>query len=198
MNVKAQSIMQEAIAELRFHPKWFQYALLPAAFFEQQIERFKHPERDEDYGWQHLEHHRYLAFKTVLASYKRLSDEQIQQYIELCQLDEDQMMASGALRNLLLWRGFAEGQYDKIIEHPAFDEPHLQKTIWRNKMSLELESNTVSEAAFTEILKKQDATFERQLVDSVSISRPQLEVLAEKGISRAVRNIAKNRLGRRQ
>lgn len=172
--------MQEAISELHFHPKWFEPNLLPSTFFEQQIERFKHPERDEDYGWQHLEHHRYLAFKTVLASYERLSDEQIQQYIELCQVDEDEMMASLALRNLLLWRGFAEGRYDKIIGHPAFDEPHLQKTIWRNKMSLELLSSSVSETAFTEILERRDTMFERQLVDSVSISRPQLEVLAEK------------------
>ncbi len=197
MNVKAQSIMQEAIAELRFHPKWFQYALLPAAFFEQQLERLKHWRRDEDYGWQCLEHHRYLAFKTVLVSYEKLSDEQIEQYIELCQRDEDQSMASSALHDLLLWRNFAEGQYEKLIEYPAFNEPHLQKTIWRNKMSLELLSDSVSEAAFTEITERRDTTFERRLVESSSISRQQLEVLAEKGMSRAVRNVAQSRLGRK-
>lgn len=197
MNAEAQNIMQEAIASLHFHPKWFEHDWLPAAFFEQQIERFKHPQRDEDYGWQHLEHHRYLAFKTILASYERLSNEQLEQYIELCQLDEDQSMASSALHNLLLWRGFAEGQYENLIEYLAFDEPHLQKTIWRNKMSLELLSSSVSETAFNEILERRDTTFERQLVDSASISRRQLEVLAEKGISRAIRNVAKSRLGRK-
>lgn len=197
MNAEAQNIMQEAIASLHFHPKWFEHDWLPAAFFEQQIERFKHPQRDEDYGWQHLEHHRYLAFKTVLASHERLSNEQLEQYIELCQLDEDQGMASAALRDLLLWRGFAKEQYDQIIAHPAFDETHLQKTIWRNKMSLELENGSISEVAFTEILERRDTMFERQLVESSSISRRQLEVLAEKGISRAVRNVAKSRLGRK-
>jgi len=189
--------VQEAIAELRFHPKWFQYALLPTAFFEQQLERFEHWRRDEDYSWQHLEHHRYFAFKMILALHERLSNEQLEQYIELCQLDEDQSMASSALHNLLLWRGFAEGQYEKLIEYPAFNEPHLQKTIWRNKMSPELESDSVSEAAFTEILGRKDTAFERQLVDLAGISRRQLEVLAEKGISRAVRNVAKSRLGRK-
>lgn len=198
MNAEAQNIMQEAIASLHFHPKWFEQDWLPAAFFEQQIERFKHPQRDEDYGWQHLEYHRYLAFKTVLTSHERLNDEQVEQYIELCQLDEDQGMASAALRDLLLWRGFAKEQYDQIIAHPAFDETHLQKTIWRNKMSLELLSDSVSDAAFTEITERRDTTFERRLVDSVGISCRQLEVLAEKGINRAVRNIAKNRLGRRR
>ncbi len=190
------NIMQEAIDTLHFHPQWFEPDLLPSAFFEQQIERFKNWQRDDD-GWQSLEHHRYLAFKTVLASHERLSDEQIAQYIELCQLDEDQMMASSALRDLLLWRGLAAEQYENIIAHPAFDEPHLQKTIWRNKMSRELELDSVSAAAFTEIRERRDTVFERSLVQSSSISRQQLEVLAETGISRAVRNIAKNRLGRK-
>lgn len=106
-------------------------------------------------------------------------------------------MASSALHDLLLWRGFAEGQYEKIIEHCAFDDLHLQKTIWRNKMSLQLLSGNISHAAFSEMLDRKDTMFERQLVDSASISRRQLEVLAEKGISRAVRNVAKSRLGRK-
>ena len=94
--------MQKAIDELHFHVRWFEPELLPAAFFEQQIERFQTPQRDEDFGWQHLEHYRYLAFKTILASHERLSEGQIGQYIELCQLDEDQGMASSALHDLLL------------------------------------------------------------------------------------------------
>ena len=49
-------------------------------------------------------------------------------------------------------------------------------------------------AVLDEILGKQDSTFERELVETISLSAEQLEVLAAKGISRAVRNIARNKL----
>ena len=188
--------------------------MLPLDFFEQQLQKYQKvleyrkeddtfwdnapPQVYEDLFWGSLEHHRYCALRTVLSSRERFSDLELEQYIELCQLDEDETMGRSALVNLLSWPSLTDAQYDKITKHAAFSDPVAEKIIWRNQMHAELLSNSISEAVFAAMLERQDPVFERDLVASDSISAPQLEVLAEKGVSRAVRNIAKSRLKRRK
>jgi hypothetical protein len=184
--------MQEAIDELHFHPRWFETGFLPDAFFARQLAHFRSGEDEE--GWQYLEHHRYYAFKTILASHDNLSSEQLEQYLALCHLDEDQSMADAALMELLEWHGLTSEQYVYLTQHEAFAFAAAQKIIWRNRMRASLLLDSSSMALLDEILEKQDPTFERELVETVSLSTEQLEVLAEKGISHAVRNIARNKL----
>lgn len=186
--------MQDAINQLHFHPNWFEYGLLDTNFFAQQVEKYQHK---KDIFGESLEHYHYFAFKSVLSSRESLSDEQIEQYIELCQLDEDWSMAHAALIDLLLWQELTDEQYQKLTTHPAFSGKVAQKIIWQNQMRGELSSGSISNEVFTHILESGDKDLQRELVASPSISRNQLEVLAEKGINRAVRNMAKNRLGRR-
>lgn len=190
--------MKKAIDQLHFHSKWFEYNLLPPSFFEQQLERYRHSHEEDNLVWQSLEHHRYLAFQTILSSREGLSDEQVGQYVELCQLDEDETMARSTLIDLLSWQGLTEEQYCRLTEHLAFSNPVVQKIIWRNRMYLELQEDSIPDEIFNEIRQRQDPVFERELVSCDSISREQLEALADAGISRAVRNMAKNRLGRRK
>jgi hypothetical protein len=206
--------VQDAINELHFHPKWFEYELLPLDFFTQQVQKYRRvqqyhqeddsfwqnpdPQVDEEMFWASLEHHRYFAFQTILSSCESLTDDQVEHYVELCQLDEDTTMARSALINLLRWPYLHDEQYQKLTQHPALAHPVTEKIIWRNQMYAELQSNIIPDEIFSEILERQDPVFERELVLCASISREQLQVLVEKGISRAVRNIAKNKLGRRR
>ena len=189
--------MLDIINELHFHSKWFEYNFLSKAFFDEQIDLFRHSEAEENLGWQCLEHHRYLAFRTILSSQEGLTNNQLEQYIKLCQLDEDKTMARSALIDLLLWPKLTDEQYVAIIGHPAFSNPVAQKIIWRNQMFAELQSSAIPHAIFTEIRERKDPVIERELVSCESISKKQLEILATEGISRAVRNKAINRLGRR-
>lgn len=201
---KKLEIMKDAILELHFHPKWFEYGFLPALFFEQQLERYrrsrgqKQGEDDEDWSWQSTKHYRFRAFQTIVDSRKNFSDEQFSQYIELCEWDEDQAMALSVLINLLPWPGLTSEQFARLAEHPALDNSLGRKLIWRNRMSAVLFSDNIPETAFLEIVEKQDSVFERRIADSWNISRQQLEVLAEKGSSRAIRNVAKSRLRRQK
>jgi hypothetical protein len=185
---------QDAINQLHFHPKWFDYGLLETNFFAQQVEKYQHEK--ETFG-DSLEHYRYFAFKSVLSSRESLSNEELEQYIELCQLDEDRLMAHAALIDLLLWQELTDKQYQKLTTHPAFSGKVAQKIIWRNQMRCKLSSGSISNEVFTHILEREDRVLQRELVSSPSISRNQLEVLAENGINRAVRNMAKNILRRR-
>lgn len=113
--------------------------------------------------WKSLEHHRYLAFQTILCSSAKLSNQQLEQYIELCQLDEDETMALSALINLVSWQGLRAEQFNKLIEHPAFSHPIAQKEIWRTQMYAELLSDSIPGEVFSKMLARQDFVFERWL-----------------------------------
>lgn len=188
---------QPAIRKLHYHPKWFEYNLLPTGFFEWQVDQYTQNQSQADAAGDDWEHYRYLAFVAILESYDKLSAEQIEQYIDLCQRDEDQAMARAALFDLLQWRGLTNQQRDELAEHPAFNDPMFARALRRRRMLENLAGNIVSDKLFADALDHKDSVIERALVEHPGISREQLEVLAANGTSRAVRNIALNRLGRK-
>ncbi len=189
--------MREAIEELHFHPRWFETQFLPEAFFKQQLEYYRKSNAESDDGWQFLEHHRYRAFRTILSNYTELTDEKIRHYLELCDLDEDQAMASAVRIDLLLWEGLSRQQYQELVHHPAYATPTAQKLVRRNEMRETLMAETVSEELFSLIRSQQDSAIERDLAHHPGLSIEQLAVLADEGQNRAVRNMARNRLGKR-
>ncbi len=184
--------MQDAIDQLRFPAPWFDYWLLPASFFEDQIQKFH---SGQDSFWLSPEHHRYEAFQTILVEQENFTDEQIEQYIELCSIDEDQTMAKTALNNLLSCPSLTAEQYSELTKHSAFANYTAQNIIWQNRMRAEMQEKSISEAAFTEILARKDSIIERELANAPSLSRKQLEILAAKGSDKPIRTIAKSRLG---
>jgi hypothetical protein len=184
--------MQDAIDQLRFPAPWFEYWLLPASFFEDQIQKFY---SGQDSFWLSPEHHRYQAFQTILSKQESFSDEQLSQYMELCAIDEDQAMAKTALNNLLSCSFLTTEQYRYLTNHPAFANFTAQQIIWQNRMRVAMQAPHIADAAFAEILAKGDSVIERELANAVTISRKQLEVLAAKGGTKPIRNLAKSRLG---
>ncbi len=184
--------MQDAIDQLRFPAPWFEYQLLPTSFFEDQIQKFH---SGQDSFWLSPEHHRYVAFQTILLEQESFSDEQLRQYIQLCLIDEDQAMAKTALNNLLSCQNLTAAQYTQLIQQPEFANFTAQNIIWQNRMRAEMQSPNISAAAFTEILARGDSVIERELANAPAISRKQLEMLAARGGSKPIRTIAKSRLG---
>lgn len=189
--------MKEAIEELHFHPRWFETQLLPGAFFKQLLEKFRKNKADDEDGWQCLEHYRYYAFCSVLAEFSGFTDEHIRHYIELCDVDEDQAMAHAARMQLLEWEGLNRQQYEALTRHPAYATPTAQKIIRRNEMWEALMVEAVSDELFRLIRGQQDSVVERELVQHPGISTEQLVILAHEGQNRAVRNMARNRLGKK-
>jgi hypothetical protein len=185
--------MQDAIDQLRFPALWFEYQLLPTSFFEGQIQKYY---SGQDSYWLSPEHHRYVAFQTIIEEQESFSDEQLAQYIELCLIDEEQTMAKTALNNLLSCQYLTAEQYNQLTQHAAFANFTSRTIIWQNRMRAAMQATSVSDSAFAEILARGDSVIERELANAISISRKQLEVLAAKGSDKPIRNIAKTRLGR--
>jgi hypothetical protein len=184
--------MQDAIDLLRFPAPWFEYWLLPPKFFDDQVQKFY---SGQDSFWLTPTHHRYAAFQTILAEQDSFTDQQLEQYMELCAIDEDQTMAKTALNNLLSCPALRPAQYSQLIIHPAFANFTAQNIIWQQRMRSAIQAPSISDAIFTEILARKDSIMERELANANHLTRAQLQTLAAKGSDKPIRTIAKNRLG---
>ena len=91
-------------SELGYPKAWLDFGLLEAPLLADQLARF-HAGEDRN-----LEHYRFAAFQRLLRR-RVLTDELIDQYVRLAELDPDRTMATSALCGLL--------------DHPALTDAQL-------------------------------------------------------------------------
>ena len=184
--------LTESVKTLRYHPKWVEYGLIAEEFFCLQYARFL---ASDD---KNTEHYRYAAFQSLLAKSEQLTDEELERYVELARLDEDQFMSTAALIDLIHWPGLATEQFERLRIHPKLDDPILHKAHRRRALSRELSrAPALTEAQFEVIFSSGDSAVQRDLVERRDLSITQLRKLREGGANRAIRNIAKQALQRR-
>lgn len=176
------------LSELRFHPKWIDYGLLPVDLLKDQFDLYQNSDD------QHTEHYRYQAFGFVLANQETLDDQTIDRYIELATLDEDRAMGDSALGLLIRWPRLTDQQLDRLKNHSAFDKSFLQKLIIRMQMLRELASSGLTDETFDRFVSDGDAEVHRALLSKSGLSRAQFEVLKDRGANKAIRNSAASRL----
>ena len=129
LEIMRNETQQAAINMLHFHPKWFEFNLLDNSFFAQQVALFQ---AGGDDIWLSSEHHRFAAFNLILSQRACLTDEEVKQYVELCELDEDrQGMAISALICLFSWSELTTAQRQWLLGQPAYQNEIIQGGISR-------------------------------------------------------------------
>ena len=142
------------------------------------------------------EHYRYAAFRHILTSHLEMDDAEIAHYIHLAEDDADQGMAQSALMELLLWSGLTNAQFDMLALHPAYQKPEHQKQVRRRRLLDDLNNTPVIKKTFEACLASGDTFVQRELVAVRQLTQEQLQILSERGSSRAVRNMARVRVHR--
>jgi len=95
------------IAKLSYHPKWIEYKLLSKELLAEQLIELK---KGEDTN---TEHYRYRTFKSFIESNPKFTDNQVNQFIELTQIDPDTTMAGSALSEFIQSGKLNSNQYLK-------------------------------------------------------------------------------------
>ncbi len=100
--------MDDASSELLGYPRaWLDFGLLERPLLADQLARFR---AGED---RNTEHYRYAAFQRLLRR-RALSDEFIDQYVRLYELDPDRQMAISALCGLIDHPAITGAQLDRL------------------------------------------------------------------------------------
>ena len=102
------------LAKLSYHPKWIEYKFLSKEILEQQLSEFN---KGEDTN---SEHYRYRTFKSFIQNNPKFTDNQVNHFIELTQIDPDETMAGSALSEFIQSGKLNPNQY--LITKQAFIE----------------------------------------------------------------------------
>lgn len=176
--------------ELNYDARWLDYGLLSEEFWQNQYSIYL---ASDD---KNTEHYRYGAFQTVLRNHEVLDEVALNHYIELALADTDRTMGDAALGQLLQWPRLSDEQLRQLSSHPAYNLPFLRKLHQRVFLLRELNANGITDALFQRFLDSQDADIQRVLLLEAGIKAEHLKLLQTEGASKAVRNIAKQKLQR--
>jgi hypothetical protein len=180
--------IKEMISILEYDSKWLDFKFIDEVFISSQITIYK---TTDD---KNTEHYRIAAFNNILEQNYLLDDKQIEQYIELAKIDKDEVMAKGALMNLLVWPRLKDQQFENLILRPEFADKVFQQRAKRKIMMKEVESLELTDESVEFYIKNGDSNVQLKLLSKPDITRKQLVYINENGINRSVRNIAKNML----
>jgi hypothetical protein len=176
--------MEALLKKLEYSRKWLDYGFLGLATLEEQGSRLASGEDSN------TEHYRYHAFCSILSSRDRLSDEEVNHYIELALEDPDQNMGYAALRILAEWPNLDESGYQKLSSHEAFQPAWIRKALLWGRAVRDVKASRLTPESCDFYLEAGNVAVQGLMLDFAGISRDQIERLTVIGKTRAVRNMA--------
>lgn len=183
--------MIKELSKLGYSDLWMKFGFLTETTLKEQINTF---ETSEDKS---TEHYRYASFKKYLYSKKLLTNDEIDNYLHLAKIDEDEMMAEAAIVDMIFFSDLTDNQFEKVCNALTFFGKSTEKVIIRQTLFRRLKKTVdneskITEDIFLECLEKGNRVIHEFLI--CFADRNQMELIAEKGSSKAIRNIAKQRL----
>lgn len=128
--------------KLGYSEKWLEYNFISEAILSNQITVF---EKGEDIN---AEHFRYASFQNWLEGKDKLTDKEINQYIELAHDDKDKLMAGSAMKDLFVSPKITERQFEIVKgKLPQFGD-WTKKLITRSVLSKRLDNEQLSTELF--------------------------------------------------
>ncbi|MEO6392298.1 MAG: hypothetical protein ABIP75_10635 [Pyrinomonadaceae bacterium] len=142
------------------------------------------------------EHYRHASFCRILER-TEIDDLTMDRFVELAELDPDQVMAEATLGQLVRHCGLTTGQIDRLCGHPAFATPDLQRICEQTRLLRGLDSADPSREFVDRCISVGDSVVQRKLLERIELTVGQLMALSEMGANRAVRNLALAELRRK-
>ncbi|MGE0870378.1 MAG: hypothetical protein AB7P03_17565 [Kofleriaceae bacterium] len=175
--------------KLGYPSAWLRFGLLDAGFLEAQLAQFSREDADP-------EHFRWAAFLRVLDC-TEMSDELVEQFVELARLDPSPSLATSALIALVEHRSLTEEQFarlKKIVDGNESAEARYRRAEFRRRLTANRNDvNIVDDCA-----RRGDASVQREVLGLFEPSSTALEHLKAHGKNRAIRNTAAMRLRQRR
>lgn len=187
--------MSDKLSVLNYSDLWLKFGFLTEEELDEQIKIF---ETSDDKS---TEHYRYASFNKFLNSRDEFTDDEIDKYLHLAKIDTDEWMAESAVRRLLQHRKLTDDQFEKICNALGLYGKRTEKFIsreilYRNLRKAVGAEEGLTEDIFLEFFNQGDGDVHRFLIWHAD--KNQMELIAEKGASKAVRNIAKQELRSRK
>lgn len=171
--------------ELGYDFRWIEFGILSPRELEAQFELFR---RSED---KNKEHYRASAFRHYFQRTDAISDEQLERYLEIYTTSADDILKPNHLHELLKFPGLTDLQLQRLSRHALFQDPGLIRIAQRVRLLKDLEAPHLDPAIVESCLASADPVVQRALVEHANTPLSSLHVIANRGVSKAVRNLAR-------
>lgn len=177
--------LNEQLDALGYSADWLDFGVLSLDTLNRQTDDFR-TGRDPN-----TEHYRYDTFRTYLCGSGALSDAELSNYMALADHDPDPAMASAALVDLFRLTDLTDSQFARLCEHLEGRGEGTAKIARRQRLLRRMRGQHLTDDLFYEGLDSGDATVQRHMLPIASLE--QLRHVAERGVSRKVRDEATRR-----
>jgi hypothetical protein len=183
--------VRNKLSTLKYSDLWLKFGFLTEESLDDQIKNF---EKGED---KNTEHYRYSSFRKYLSLGKVLTDDEIAKYLHLAEIDEDKWMAQSAIRDLVGHRNLTDSQFEKVCsilsQYGEGTKKFISREILYRKLRKSVnEEVSLTENVFLEFFNQNNGNIHWYLISYAD--KNQLELIAEKGATKAVRHIARQEL----
>lgn len=183
---------QKELNLLGYTEKWLQSGILQPDRLVEQVNELQSLDGDP-----YTEHYRFWTLYDFISYKDQWADQEISDFLQLAYEDEDKTMACSAVLALLQCRSLTDKQFETLPFHPVVRLFDTSKTYWQQKLLRTIDREGVKPSVIEECLDKGDDKVHRRLLE-FQLERETLVRLATAGATKAVRNMAKQRLQQRQ
>ena len=180
------SIEDDSLKKLGYSKAWIDYGHLEESTLTEQIKKFVAGEDPN------TEHYRYASFRKILENAQVVSDKLIEELLVLVDSDPDQSMASSVLYQLISRPDISDEQFEFIAKHDHFSpQGRLHKALPKFKLLRELQKNGISDALLEKLMNLDISSIQADLLDRSDLTEHHLQILEQRGRSKAIRNRAR-------
>ncbi|MEZ5441496.1 MAG: hypothetical protein R3F15_08435 [Lysobacterales bacterium] len=180
------------LRQFGYTSQWLAHDFLTMADLRAQIEEL------ERSGDTRGEHYRYGSFIRWLNGRGSASNEELNHFLDLALGDPDRHMGHSAAIELLRCCWLSDAQFGAVCERLQRTSSHFDTHIRRHSHLRALANDPGNAEIQQRSLDSGDGVVQEALADLDEVSPEILAALAEKGVVRRVRSIAKQRLGQRR
>ena len=175
------------VAALGYSQLWFDSGLLTQALLVEQYQAFNHSDD------QHTEHYRYGTFRSYLDGRTHLTDEELTGYLQVALAEPDSIMGGAAAKNLFTEIDLTDNQFSTVCEKlEEFPGEWTVAICLRQGLLRQLAGSRPTATLFDECLMHGDNVVQKRLLQVADAT--QLAILVTSGKTRAIKNMATQRL----
>lgn len=179
--------------ELGYTKKWIAYNFLNKNILSQQLTEFKKG------GDQNIEHYRYASFVNWLDKKSKLTDQEVNHYLELAGEDVDVQMGGTAIKDLFVSPKITKQQFELIKSKlPEFGD-WTKKLIAREVLIRRLNKEELTKELFNQCFKYKNEFNDNRLLILIIKKTNKLEILSlflEVEIGKKIKTLASNKISK--
>jgi hypothetical protein len=181
------------LKDLGYTDKWIRYGLLNKEILNDQFLEFQ---KGED---QNTEHYRYGTFLNWLRGKENLTNQEIENFIELALEDEDELMAGSAVKELFTSPQITANQFDLVKQRLPKIGAWTTKLISREVLKKKIKNENLTNDLFRKCIIHTKEFDENVLVELIIKETENSDFITQfttDDYGKKIRNLAKEKLKR--